>query len=110
MRVPCSPMLTISANMHFSAFQKRAEVEKGLSRSYLLEDRCLTKLPWPPKGADLNIIEDVWRRIKVTMSLCSLPRATAAELWDVVRREWQRLRAEPGFVAALCDTLPLQRG
>ncbi|KAM7307395.1 putative transposable element tc1 transposase [Ixodes scapularis] len=51
----------------------------------LLEERCVTKLPWPPKGADMNIIEHVWGRIKVAMSRRPLHRASADELWEAVR-------------------------
>ncbi|KAG0445618.1 hypothetical protein HPB47_013456 [Ixodes persulcatus] len=63
--------------MHFSAYKESAEVENALSRSYLLEKRCPTKPPRPPKGANLNIIEYVWRRIKVATSRRPLHRATA---------------------------------
>lgn len=34
----------------------------------LPEDRCVAELPWPPKGADLNIIVRVWWRMKVVMA------------------------------------------
>lgn len=29
----------------------------------LLENRCVMELPWPAKGADMNIIEHVWERM-----------------------------------------------
>ncbi|KAG0425680.1 hypothetical protein HPB47_027169 [Ixodes persulcatus] len=32
---------------------------RSLRRCSLPAERCLTKLPWPPKGADLNIIENI---------------------------------------------------
>ncbi|KAM7295045.1 hypothetical protein ISCGN_024550 [Ixodes scapularis] len=38
----------------------------GMVRS-LLEERCVTELPWAPQGANLNIIEDVWGRMKAAM-------------------------------------------
>lgn len=60
----------------------------------------------PPKGADLNIIEHVWRRMKVAMARRLLHRATADELWHVVHDEWERLRGQPDLVAALYDSLP----
>uniref|UniRef100_A0A131XWY2 Putative transposable element n=2 Tax=Ixodes ricinus TaxID=34613 RepID=A0A131XWY2_IXORI len=72
----------------------------------LLEERCVAELPWPSKGADLNIIEHVWGRIRAVMTRRFLHRATTDELWSAVCGEWERLRGEPGFVIALYDSLP----
>ncbi|KAM7292752.1 putative transposable element tc1 transposase [Ixodes scapularis] len=72
----------------------------------LLEERCVATLPWPPKGADLNIVAHVWGRTKSTMARCPLHRATSDELWEEVSREWVQLRGEPDFVTALYGSLP----
>ncbi|KAM7315852.1 putative transposable element tc1 transposase [Ixodes scapularis] len=50
----------------------------------LLKERCVTEPPWPPKGADLNIIENNWGRMKAAMARRPLHRATADELWRFV--------------------------
>lgn len=57
----------------------------------LLEERAVLTLPWPPKGADFNIIENVWGQLKQTMSRMNLGDASADELWFAIAGEWQRL-------------------
>ncbi|KAM7287259.1 putative transposable element tc1 transposase [Ixodes scapularis] len=72
----------------------------------LLEERCAIELPWPPKGADLNIIENVWGCMEAAMARRPLHRATADELWRFVLEEWEKLRNERNFVSALFSSLP----
>ncbi|KAG0441290.1 hypothetical protein HPB47_015993 [Ixodes persulcatus] len=57
-------------------------------------------------GADLNIIEQVWRRMKTAMARRPLHSATRDDLWRFVQKEWERLRNERDFVAQLYDSQP----
>ncbi|KAG0428629.1 hypothetical protein HPB47_024416 [Ixodes persulcatus] len=59
-----------------------------------------------PKGADLNIIENVWGRMKAAMARRPLHRATADELWRFVLEEWEKLRNERNSISALFSSLP----
>ncbi|KAM7302130.1 putative transposable element tc1 transposase [Ixodes scapularis] len=72
----------------------------------LLEERCVTELPWHPKRSRYEYHRTRLGRIKVAMSRHPLHRASADELWEAVRGEWERLRGEPGFVDVLYDSLP----
>lgn len=86
--------------------QDQSPVHMSRQVRSLLRERCVATLPWPPKGADLNIIEHVWGLIKSTMEQRPLHRSTSDELFEDVSREWVRLRGEPGFVTALYVSLP----
>lgn len=46
----------------------------------LLEEHAVRTLDWPPKGADFNIIENVWGHLKQSMSRMNLGAASADEL------------------------------
>lgn len=72
----------------------------------LLEERAVRTLDWPPKGADFNIIENVWGAIKQNMSHMNLGAATADELWLAITGEWQRLGEKEDFIKALYESLP----
>ncbi|KAH9380501.1 hypothetical protein HPB48_013948 [Haemaphysalis longicornis] len=54
----------------------------------------IEQLAWVPKGADLNIIENVWGRMKVALNWTPMPSATEDELWPAVFAEWQRLASD----------------
>ncbi|KAH6934160.1 hypothetical protein HPB50_021147 [Hyalomma asiaticum] len=56
--------------------------------------RCLRGLP---KGADLNIIEAVWGRMKIRLRKRGLHSSSADELWSTVEEEWMRLQNERSF-------------
>lgn len=49
----------------------------------LLEERAVRLLEWTPKGADLNIIENVWGYLKSRISRCNY--ATTADDLDSSR-------------------------
>lgn len=71
-----------------------------------LEQCAIPVLPWCAKGADLNIMENVWGHLKTSMVRQPLYSATRDELWATVSHEWEVLRADPGFVSALYESLP----
>lgn len=71
-----------------------------------LEERAVRVLDWPPRGADFNIIENVWGTIKHRMSRLDLRTATSDDLWQAVEAEWNKLREANGFVESLYESLP----
>lgn len=71
-----------------------------------LEQVGVMTLPWPPQGADLNIIENVWGIMKRNLSRMGLHHATSDELWEAVKGEWELLEADTDLVPALYESLP----
>lgn len=63
-------------------------------------------LEWPPKGADLNVIENVWGLMKKHLGQRSLQEQSRDHLWSVVQEEWERLRQTPDLVKNLYRSLP----
>lgn len=63
-------------------------------------------LEWPPKGADLNVIENVWGLMKKHLGQRSLQEQSRDHLWSVVQEEWERLRQTPDLVKNLYRFLP----
>ncbi|KAH9370629.1 hypothetical protein HPB48_008731 [Haemaphysalis longicornis] len=68
--------------------------------------RAYTKLAWVPKGADLNIFENVWGRMKVALNRTPISSATEDELWTAVLADWQRLASDTSLVTLLYESLP----
>lgn len=72
----------------------------------LLEERAVRVLDWTPKGADFNIIENVWGLLKQHMSRLNLVTATPDQLWRAIEAEWDQLRQRDGLVDSLYQSLP----
>lgn len=53
----------------------------------ILDERGVMRLEWCSKGADINIIEHVWERMKANLSRLSLDLVTADELWEALQEE-----------------------
>ncbi|KAG0439832.1 hypothetical protein HPB47_016517 [Ixodes persulcatus] len=60
-----------------------------------LNERGVAVMPWPPKGADMNPIENIWGNMKIQLSRRGLHSVTTDQLWDAVKEEWDRLRQCP---------------
>lgn len=71
-----------------------------------LEQLGIMTLSWPPQGADLNIIENVWGILKSNLSKMSLHDASADGLWEAVKSAWDALKDDVDLVPALFDSLP----
>lgn len=57
----------------------------------LFEERGVVQREWCTKGADMNIIQHVWGRMKVSLSKLSLELANSDQLWEPIEHEWKRL-------------------
>lgn len=66
----------------------------------------MTVLTWPPQSPDLNIIENVWGRMKTALARQCLHGLSAESLWAVVQSEWDRLKRDPMLAKALYESLP----
>ncbi|KAH9364992.1 hypothetical protein HPB48_015317 [Haemaphysalis longicornis] len=71
-----------------------------------LQQTGIGQLALVPKGADINIIKNVWGRMKVALNRTPMPSATEDELRAAVLAEWQRLASGTSLVTALNESLP----
>lgn len=97
---------SVFPNGDFLFQQDLAPVHTARSVRAHLQQTGIEQLAWVPKGADLNIIENVWGRMKVALNRTPMPSATEDELWAAVLAEWQRLASDTSLVTALYDSLP----
>lgn len=72
----------------------------------LLAQRAVAVLMWPPQSPDLNIIENVWGRMKTSLPRLNSHGKSADGLWAVVNEEWERLKCDSSFTEALYRSLP----
>lgn len=66
-------------------------------------------IDWPPRGADLNPMENMWAEVKRTLR-DSWPEAdpprTQDDLWDLVSDAWLEVGEGDRFVSRLIDSMP----
>lgn len=60
-------------------------------------------LPWPPKGADLNPIENLWSEMVRDMNAQHV--TTSNQLWDIVDDAWSNLARRPQFWQVLANSM-----
>jgi hypothetical protein len=77
--------------------------------SYLVQDwfeeegKEFDVIPWPPKGADLNPIENVWAEMVTSMD--SQHVATEIELRENVTEIWRQLGRRQNYWQTLCNSM-----
>lgn len=87
--------------------QDGAPIHTARSVTNLLDSLGIMRLDWPARSPDLNIIENVWGKMKKTLSKKrGLATATSEQLWEALKLEWENLRQDRHFVDALFDSLP----
>jgi transposase len=59
---------------------------------------------WPPQSPDLNIIENVWRILKIRLQTRVTRIHNRQELIDAVQEIWQSLT--PMYIKSLYNSLP----
>ena len=59
-------------------------------------------LNWPPRGADMNVIENVWGTMVQDLQMHSQPVANSDVLWDRIQYLWNLYR--PNFWQMLVDS------
>lgn len=70
-------------------------------------DSCgVLRLPWPPSGADVNPIENLWGIMKRRLAAQSHRIPNADALWRAIQESWDALRAETETVRALYASMP----
>lgn len=86
--------------------QDRSPLHTARAVKEFQAEQHMQLLEWPPKGADLNVIENVWGRLKASLARKPLYSATSDQLWAQVSNEWERLKADREYVRSLYDSLP----
>ncbi|KAH8024495.1 hypothetical protein HPB51_025122 [Rhipicephalus microplus] len=72
----------------------------------LLEGLAVRSLEWPPVGADVNSIENVWGLVKRRLAAGNLRSSTKETLFAATQEEWEALPSRPEIVAALYNSMP----
>ncbi|KAG0444169.1 hypothetical protein HPB47_014088 [Ixodes persulcatus] len=67
--------------------QDRSPIHTSRRVRELLEELCIQELPWPPKGADFNVIENIRGLMKRRLARRQLHGASPDLLWDSRRME-----------------------
>lgn len=81
----------------------RSSIHEAHSVRDWLNARNIRVLPWPPKGADMNPIENVWAEIE-RLTVNRTP-ASREELWHIVRDTWH-FSISQDYVETLIRSLP----
>jgi hypothetical protein len=61
----------------------------GLTTQEWLQEKSLNVLEWPSQSPDLNLIEHLWRDLKIAVQRRS--SSTLKELVRICRKEWEEL-------------------
>lgn len=72
-------------------------------REWFLEHPEFEVLPWPPKGADLNPIENLWSEMVREMETQHCTNSN--QLWNEVKLIWDNLRQRQNYWAVLANSM-----
>ena len=76
--------------------QDNSPIHKAIVvRQWFREHPNIQVLPWPPKGADMNPIENVWGYM--VKDLEGSAATTKEELFEKVSSIWERYRGRPNY-------------
>ncbi|XP_077516601.1 uncharacterized protein LOC144127466 [Amblyomma americanum] len=64
-----------------------------------LQELGVQLVSWPPKGADFNLIEQIWGMMKRNLAMRTFQHQSKAELWAAMSEEWEKL-------SGLADLVP----
>jgi len=77
-------------------------VQEWLSRQAEVE-----LLDWPPRGPDMNPIENMWSEVKRTMQETwpVLPPRNSDELWALVSDAWDEVASSTCYIRSLTESM-----
>lgn len=91
---------------HFLLQQDRNPVHTARRVRRCLDDLCIEERPWPPKGADMNPIENVWGLMKKRLSKRRLADSLRDALWQAVQDERTSLARRDHLATSLYTSMP----
>ncbi|KAH7944023.1 hypothetical protein HPB52_014354 [Rhipicephalus sanguineus] len=68
--------------------QDRSPIHMAKSTTRVLEELGMMLYEWPPQGANVNIIENVWGAMKKALSRRRMRCGSQDALWAAVKEEW----------------------
>ncbi|KAG0437742.1 hypothetical protein HPB47_017306 [Ixodes persulcatus] len=77
----------------FTFQQTRSPIHTSRVVRELQEDRCIMELDWPPKGADMNPIENALGNNEKRNGQSDLPQRQRGLSGEAVLREWEHLKS-----------------
>lgn len=75
-------------------------------KTWFDDHRNITALEWPPKGADMNPIENVWAEMVRIIKEKGHSPSTRRQLSDAIHDAWNDLLECPRYVARVVDSMP----
>ncbi|KAH8009351.1 hypothetical protein HPB51_015674 [Rhipicephalus microplus] len=78
----------------------RSPIHTASSVKSLLEGISVRTLDWPPVGANMNPIKNVWGLVKRRLAARNLGSSTKETLFAAIQEEWEALPSRPEIVAA----------
>jgi transposase len=79
-----------------------------IHQSKVAKDFCfqnsMETLLYPPQSPDLNLIEHVWKRLKIMVNKHPKHSKNAKELWVALQEEWVKIDIE--FINSLIESMP----
>lgn len=71
-----------------------------------LKERGIQRLHWQPKCEDLNAVRSAWGIVKERLWRRRLRDPTPDNMWALIEKEWNKIRARPDLVRSFYATIP----
>ena len=89
---------------NFTFVHDNAPVHVSAETSKWFDDNGLKASDWPPQSPDLNIIENVWRYLKLELAKKRHAIITKDMLWAEILEVWNNIPGD--FISGLYESLP----
>ena len=81
-----------------------APAHRGLVVKKFMEENDINVMEWPPQSPDLNIIENIWRYLKLELKKQAFKIKTPVLLEDTIRAVWAEIPLN--FIQKLYESIP----
>jgi transposase len=71
-----------------------------------IQEQGIRVIDWPPKGCDMNPIENVWAEMVRFLNEHPNPPLNRDALSERIREAWEDLMNTPGYIRKLIDSMP----
>ena len=91
-------------NDDYTFMDDNAPVHRANTVKAYKENNQINETEWPAQSPDMNIIENIWLRIKRDIENQTSNVTTPQQLFDVIRGAWQNIPVD--YVKGLYETIP----